>query len=345
MKRLLLLLLGLAPIAPAQSPHDFLQRGTIAGGERQWLVHLPPPVHGNAKLPLVVAFHGHYGTPTGMERLTGLDRIADRDGFIVVYPAGIDRSWAAGVNAPADRQHVNDLAFVTALLQRLETEYSIDPHRIVLTGFSNGAHFVNLLGCRLAGKISAIVPVSGTLAASQEANCHPARPLTVIEFHGTSDPIDPYAGGSIQVSGGGAVLPVKRNLADWARWDGCAPRAVSRPVAQGPNGLQVDLRSYPHCRDGVHVEFYRLAGAGHTWPGGPQYLPPRWIGLTTDLVQASRIIGAVATGPTLRSGAAASPVPHADHQQPQEAPDRRSYERSGPNKPLNRDRSLGQRRS
>lgn len=87
---------------------------------------------------------------------------------------------------------------------------------MVLTGFSNGAHLVQLLGCRLAVRVSAIVPVSGSLAPAAAAGCHPSRPLTVVEFHGTADPIDPIAGGRIAIRDGGDVLGAAQTITDWA---------------------------------------------------------------------------------------------------------------------------------
>ena len=241
-------------------------------------------------MPLVLAFHGDGGTPREMERLTRLDRVADRDHFIVVYPAGLDRSWAAGVNSGADRADVDDVAFTTALLETLEAKYRVDRHRIVLTGFSNGAHLVELLGCRLAGHIAAIVPVSGTLADSLVAGCRPAHPLTVIEFHGRKDPIDPYGGGAIRIRGGGRVLGVRANIEHWAHWDRCNPRAVERARSRFTE------RVYDGCASDAKVRLFTLEGGGHTWPGGPQYLPKLFVGDATHVIDASEIVGAVATG-------------------------------------------------
>lgn len=268
------------------------QRATVAGRERRWLLHLPRDYAVTRTWPLVVIFHGHYGTPAGIARLTGLDRMADREGFIAVYPAGIARSWAAGLNAPADRMRIDDVAFVSGLIARLETEYPIDTRHVVLAGFSNGAHLVELLGCRLAAQVTAIVPVSGTLAAAAAGGCHPARPLTVVEFHGMQDPVDPYSGGVIHVHHGGAVLPVITNIEDWARWDRCPGPARQRHLGVADHGAR-EL-TYGPCAAGTTVRLYALEDGGHTWPGGPQYLPSFIIGAATHVINASAILGDVA---------------------------------------------------
>lgn len=284
-------LLGNPVNASAQDLHE---SATLGGRTRHWVVHLPNGYRAGHPLPLVLAFHGHGSSPENMQRLTQLDGASDRMGFIVAYPEGVDHAWAAGVNSPADRAGVNDVAFTNMLLDRLQQQYSIDGKRVVLTGFSNGAHLVQWLGCKLASRLYAIVPVSGTLAASLEPACHPARPLTVVAFHGTDDPIDPYAGGPIHMPGGGAVMPVDATLAFWAKQDGCSPKPRTTAMAKGRFGL--DRIHWRGCRDGASVTLYRIDGGGHTWPGGPQYLPAFLIGKATHVVDASTIIGNLATG-------------------------------------------------
>ncbi|MEO6799969.1 MAG: PHB depolymerase family esterase [Rhodanobacter sp.] len=275
---------------------DLVQTGVVDGRSRHWLVHVPPGYRAGHAVPLVIAFHGHYGSPENMVRLTGLDRVADRASFIVVYPAGIDRSWAAGVDSPADKAGVDDVAFTVALLDRLQAQYTIDPDHVVLTGFSNGAHLVQLLGCRLARRVAAIVPVSGTFAPSAAAGCHPARPLSVVEFHGTSDPVDPFGGGRIHVPGGGQVLSVPMTMSDWARSDHCSGTPRDAVVGASTDGITVTRRDYRGCADRVRVSLYEIAGAGHTWPGGPQYLPRFLIGRATHVVDASQVIATLAAG-------------------------------------------------
>lgn len=287
--------LALAGCTVGVAAQDHAESATIGGISRHWLVHLPGGYRAGRPLPLVLAFHGHGGTPSSLARQSGLDAVADRMGFIVVYPEGIDHSWAADVDSPADRAHVDDVAFVGALLDRLQRQYAVDPAHIVLTGFSNGAHLVQLLGCRMAGRLSAIVPVSGTLAVAARPSCRPSRPLTVVAFHGTGDPIDPYAGGAIHVAGGGAVLPVDAALADWARWDGCTGTPVTTREDAGA-AIRLERVQWSNCGEGTRVVLYRIIGGGHTWPGGPQYLPAFMVGKATRVVKASEVIGQVATG-------------------------------------------------
>lgn len=291
----LALLLAACQTTPAHS-NDSSQSMRFGGLDRSWIVHLPAHYDASRKWPLVLVFHGLFGTSSQMEDLTGFDAVADRDGFIVVYPQGIKRSWAAGVNAPADNEGVNDVGFTAALLDRLEKQYPIDPRHVVATGFSNGAHLSQLLGCRLADRFSAIAPVSGEMPPDEPGNCHPSRPISVVSFHGTADPIDPFEGGKVNLSGGSQLLSAPATIAFWARRNGCAAKPLSSTIKALTDGIAVHRLLYPSCKDGVKVALYRVDGAGHTWPGGDQYLPQFMIGRASHAVNASDIIGALATG-------------------------------------------------
>src|SRR5258706_12602767 len=83
-----------------------LESGSITSGGRQrtYRFHLPPaPAEG--ALPLLVALHGRLGQGKNQEQLSGVAALADREGFAVVYPDGIDRSWADDRGAsPASKQ-------------------------------------------------------------------------------------------------------------------------------------------------------------------------------------------------------------------------------------------------
>jgi polyhydroxybutyrate depolymerase len=96
------------------------------------------------------------------------------------WPLGAD-----GLNTPAERAGVDDVAFIRALIDRVTRQYAIDPHRVYAAGMSNGAMMTELLGCRLANGVAAIAPVAGPMPEPLEAGCRPARPVPVLEIHGT----------------------------------------------------------------------------------------------------------------------------------------------------------------
>jgi poly(3-hydroxybutyrate) depolymerase len=137
----------------------------------------------------------------------------------------------------------------------------------VAVGFSNGAHMVHLLGCRLADRISAIVPIGGTL--SIESECNPAQPITVLEFHDAKDPVNSYAGGRIGIHHAAWMQPVTKGIGDWAARDKChTPSTQARyPATGAPAIFYAD--DFPGCAAGTIVRLYTLYNGTHSWPQTP----------------------------------------------------------------------------
>ena len=252
--------------------------------KRSYLLHIPPTYDPRHPTSLVLAFHGRLGTGKEMERLTNLSDLADKQGFIVVYPNGFGRSWNAGHGTGrSEAKGVDDIMFTVRLLDSLSQTLNIDRHRVYATGFSNGATFVHRLACELAAKIAAIAAVAGTIAPKIGQNCHPNMPVAVLQIHGTADPIVPWEGGL--TGGGGVVESVAATNAGWVARNGCAGEPEVEDLYGG-----VSRASYNSCRHGTSVIFYRVEGGGHTWPGGYQYLPKKLIGETNRSWDASQAI-------------------------------------------------------
>jgi polyhydroxybutyrate depolymerase len=267
-------------------------QGQILSGGRLRTYRVFAPSGDSAPWPVMLVFHGGGGTGEGMERLSGLDAIAGREGFLAVYPDGYRRSWADGRGtSAADAAGVDDVGFVRALLDQLETDYSIDPSRVYATGLSNGALFAERLGCDLSDRISGIAPVAGPLPAAIAPDCAPAEPVSVLLIHGTEDPVVPYGGGEVRGRVGGAVLSAQQTLATWAAIDGCVgtPQTSNLPDVAG-DGTAVSVQRYADCAAGSAVSLYTVAGGGHTWPGGEQYFPVRLIGRTSSQFNAGDTI-------------------------------------------------------
>lgn len=264
----------------------------VAGTPRSYVLHLPPAAS-RAPHPLLLVFHGGGGTGKGMIRLTRIEADADSAGFIVAYPDGIDHHWNDGRSTIKNK--TDDIGFIRALVDSLEREYPIDRSRIAVAGISNGAIFAERVGCDLAERIGTIAAIAGTLATDYVAACHPALPLSVLQFDGTSDPIMPFAGGHVKDFGGkgegGNVHSVAATGAFWSRVDGCRATATQPlPALHRFDPTRVALDESTACRDDRTVRIYSIDGGGHTWPGGEQYLPRLFIGRTTRQVDASDII-------------------------------------------------------
>lgn len=282
------LLLGCS--ARAQTAGDQPRTLRIAGGDRSYLVHVPVDMPATLH-PLLLVFHGGGGTAHGMVRFTHLDEVADRTGMIVVYPQGVDRHWNDGRSTI--RNKVDDVAFVRAMIDAVERDHAVDPARVYAAGISNGGIFVERLACDLSDRIAGIAAVAGTLAQDYASRCQPSRPVSVVQFDGTTDPIMPYAGGKVADFGGhgegGLVLSVDATTSFWARRNACGGPGVSQtlPMRARFDPTRVKATQWRDCRDGSAVALYRIEGGGHAWPGGQQYLPKIFIGLASRQMDAS----------------------------------------------------------
>jgi polyhydroxybutyrate depolymerase len=243
----------------------------FGGLARTYELHVPAGVeHPSA---LVVNLHAAGATGRDQAALTHYNAVADAHGFAVVHPDGIDFSWADGRGASIpDRQGVDDVGFISALVSQLVAQYGINPGRVYATGLSAGAFMANRLACDRADLFAAIAPVAGTLGTN--VGCSPSRPVSVLAAHGTADPIVPFDGGGMVGRGGASdVVAAPAMVARWQQIDQC-PAMPSQNVLPGNgDGTATTSLTYSPCAAGTAVEFMRIDGGGHTWPGAPPILP------------------------------------------------------------------------
>lgn len=167
---------GLAAVAMVRTrrrsinqPGRYLQRLLIDGWVRHYRLTVPQQYDGHTPCPLVVALHWATGSSAQMAAATGFDTLAERTGWIVAYPDSLpgERTWNAGYCCgQAATDGIDDVAFLRALLVDLQSHLAIDPSRIFLTGFSNGAMLAYLAGTRLADQIAGIAAVAGSIGGS-----------------------------------------------------------------------------------------------------------------------------------------------------------------------------------
>ncbi len=259
-----LLALLLARAASAATLEDAMEFG---GRKRWWLVHAPAAGGAAGPRPLVLVLHGGGGTPHGAERMSDMNALADREGFIAVFPAGtglLSRhllTWNSGNCCGwAMKGNVDDVGFLSALIDKYVQDGRADPKRVFATGLSNGAMMAHRLACERADLLAAIAPVAGAIGIPR---CAPSRPVSVLMIHGRGDEYVPYEGGSGRKSLERRVdRSVAEDLEIWTEADACRPSGSSDGV--------VSRRDYA-CRDGAAVELLTHAG-GHIWPGGHEGL-------------------------------------------------------------------------
>ena len=265
----------------------------IDGRERTYVLHVPSSYDRTQVVPLLLALHGRLGKGSGEERLAHLDKVSDKHGFLVVYPDGLDRSWADGRGGtPSDKNGVDDVKFLSTLIDKLEREYKVDEGRVYATGMSNGGFMSGRLACDLSNRISAVAIVAASLSESVAANCQPAKPVSMLILQGTEDPLVPLQGGTLGRNGaGGAVLSHTDAVQKFVKLNLCSPSPRREHIPdQAGDGTTIDAAIYTGCLDGSEVRSYVVNGGGHTWPEGMQYLPSAFIGKTTHNLDGSEVI-------------------------------------------------------
>jgi len=243
----------------------------FAGVTREYLVHVPKSYRPGRPTPVLLALHGGGGDADYQadDSKYGLISKSEQAGFIAVFPNGYGRlpggifaTWNAGTCCgAAQRNNVDDVGFIRAVIARVERQASIDPARVFATGMSNGAMMTWRLACE-APEIRAIAPVEGT--DNTTGRCAPAHPVPVIEFHSADDPNVPFSGGAGTGPSHTNFKSVPETQGKWVLIDRASVADVKR-VLTVP-GAHCDL--HPAGRGGAPVELCVTDTGGHSWPGG-----------------------------------------------------------------------------
>lgn len=252
-----------------------------SGEKRKYELYVPRSYDPAKPAPLVISMHGAGGWPVQQMNMTRWNRLAEREGFIVVYPSGADgpgpRIWHVGQEPGL----MKDVRFIADLIDKMKASYNIDAARIYANGFSNGGGMAFVLSCTLSDRIAAI----GIVGAAQTLPwnwCTDRRPVPMIWFHGTADPYAPYTGGPSPIAPDIVRFAnVPQWTAKWANRNRCASAPTESVFAPG-----VTRREYTGCADDAAVMLYTVDKAGHQWFGGKPF--PNWfVGPYSDRVDAT----------------------------------------------------------
>ena len=263
----------------------------FGGLDRRYLLTVPPGYNGRSPAPLVINLHGFGGTGQSQNATTDMPALAGARGYVVVAPDGgplrvplvlvpgaqgasqfegqpfwnvfepgiVDFGPPHGQNLGIDASAIgaDDVGFVTQLIDTLSQQLCIDANRVYAAGMSNGAGMATTLGCELANRLAAIVPVSGV---NLTGRCLGHAPVSVLAIHGAADTTVAYGGnGLLGYHFGNPSVPER--MAEWALRDRCQPRpAVSHPHP----GLTVER--WAGCAPGTELQLWTVAGWPHRWP-------------------------------------------------------------------------------
>ena len=242
---------------------------TVDGEPRELIVHIPPkPAPG---MRLVVDFHGATSNMQQQDLYSGFDALADKRGFVVATPNGIDapiRQWRF--------LDPNDIDFAKAIAANLVRNACVDRSHAYATGISSGGAMTTSLACRASDVFAGFAPVAAEFYNAGYCGAALARPIII--FHGTADPVVPYSGGKVATGAGLSVRNTETTAAQWARHNGCTSGPVTAHL-----GSEVTRLSWNGCR--APVVLYRIDGGGHTWPGAAVDIAR--LGLTTHQIKAT----------------------------------------------------------
>lgn len=268
------------------TPRRFHSQISIDGIIRSYTLNLPPERQKDDNIPLVVMLHGFGGEGSQAERDYGWTAKGDDNNFAVVYPDGVRntgklglRTWNAGTCCQyAMEQNIDDVRFITAMVNEITANYPIDTKRIYVTGMSNGGMMVYRLACEQADLFAAFASVSGPFVA--KSTCNASRPVPLLHIHSDIDEKIPFEGGV--GLGGYYYPPVDSGLQVF----------VERNSCQGYEEQHVPgrylYRHWNKCLDNTDIESYLVYDGGHSWPGGLKPTPrsdsPSTALVATDII-------------------------------------------------------------
>lgn len=235
--------------------------------DRSYVLYVPESYDPNSPTSLVLNLHG-YSSNAGQQMIySNFYTLSDADGFILVHPQGtIDENgfafWNSGLLG--ESIEIDDVGFLSNLIDTISSQYSINPDKIYSTGMSNGGFMSYKLACELSDKIAAVASVTGSMNESQLSSCFPQQSIPVMQIHGTTDLVVLYDGNEFL-----ETLPIEDVVSYWVAFNECDmdPVVTNMPDINIVDLSQAEHYLYDNGLNGASVEFYKIINGGHTWPG------------------------------------------------------------------------------
>ena len=239
----------------------------IGGEERPSEVDIPTDYDPTVAHPLVMVLHG-FGADGRIE--TGYMQLfdfVDEKQFVLLFPDGTlndegERFWNATPACCDPAGSVDDVAYLSGLIEEAKQTYNIDPNRVYLIGHSNGGFMSFRLACEASELITAIVSLAGS-TFDDPADCAPATvPVSVLAIHGTADATIPYEGRPDLYPG--AVETVERAATAAGCDIGSPSDEGSVDLVPGLEGTETDKVAYSTgCSEGVDAALWTINDGSH----------------------------------------------------------------------------------
>lgn len=280
-------------------------------GDEDWAAAQPEPFTGQARTynafvpssynpadrtPLVVVLHGRPDNGAGIAYISDMNTIAEREGFVAVYPDGLENEWNYTRAIPmfGNMDTADDAQFLSDMVDDLAQDLNIDRERVYVTGFSNGGFMTQRLACEARDQYAAFAVVGATAFLGMIELCEDKAPAPILFMHGTEDVSIPWEGIPRSVGGEMVYLaaPMLRTIEFWIAHNGCDvtyEETQLEPQGDSPE-TSVHLLEFDGCPENSALDFYAIFGGGHNWPGVPGRLREDIAGNVNMDIHASQVI-------------------------------------------------------
>lgn len=273
-----------APASPGPDASTSLP--TTFGGDRPTELRVPANYDPKKPAPLLLVLHGYGSGGVLNDVYMHMTSIADAQGFFYVSPDGtIDKSdkhfWnATDTCCNFDGSTVDDVAYLTKLVDEIRGVYAIDPKRIFVLGHSNGGYMANRLACDRADTFAAVASWAGG-NWSDPAKCSPSTSVGYLQIHGVSDGTVPYAAGDGNGPRGQLKYPgAEGTVAGWAARNGCSATLTKTGEALRVNAdakaADTKVARHDGCKDNGAAELWPVEGADHLFSFSPEAVDAIW---------------------------------------------------------------------
>lgn len=232
------------------------------GQTRKYYKYVPNIYDSQKPIPVVFCLHG-LGDNIDNFRNIAMHLLGEVDTFITIYPEALSspygNAWNAGINFMGYiiNENINDVDFLMAITDSLQTIYNIDTERIYFCGLSLGGFMAQRMACEKSDKIAAVASVAGTIGNS--LNCTPSRPIPICHFHGTNDQTVYYTNNLFG-------LDAEELVSFWVNNNHCDTNYIFKTYPDVVNdGILVESYYFNSPNNLSDVMFYKAIGADHIW--------------------------------------------------------------------------------
>ena len=238
--------------------------------EREFILYIPENLEDNASLVFVL--HGYTGSAIDIMNYSGMNTVADENGFAVCYPQGVEDNFGNTFfnvgYAFQENETVNDVGFIVSLAEYLQSTYSLSTTNTFATGMSNGGDMSYMLACQASNTFRAIAPVAGAIFEDIYNSCNPVNPIPVFETHGTNDDVTLFEGDPYNNDGWGVYLDIPSTIDYFVNQNNLTTMNVENlPDINENDGSTIESYIYSSTETTNEVWLYKVINGGHDWPG------------------------------------------------------------------------------